>query len=41
VFDEIEGINEDLWIKSRTFANSGQGPTTELELIRPGTWVVS
>ena len=41
VFDEIENIDEDLWIKSRTFANSGQGPTTELELIRPGTWVVS
>lgn len=38
VVDEVSGLSEPMWIKSRTFSRSrGGGSTTSLELIRPYT----
>lgn len=36
VRDEIEDVNEDMWILSRWLRNDGTGPLTNLKLIRPG-----
>lgn len=35
VYDEVEDVNEPLWIKERTLRNDGSGPMTDLVLIRP------
>ncbi len=41
VQDDICGLNENLWIASRTFSNSGgQGAVTDLELWRPNVWQI-
>lgn len=41
VSDSILGVNEDLWIESRTFKYSaGQGATTEIECWRPNSFVI-
>jgi prophage tail gpP-like protein len=34
VSDEIEDVEEDLWVLSRRFYNDGTGPKTDLELIK-------
>jgi prophage tail gpP-like protein len=40
VRDEIEDVDEPLWIAERTFTNDGSsGPMTELVLVRPGSYV--
>jgi prophage tail gpP-like protein len=40
VHDEIEDVDEPLWISERTFMNDGNsGPQTELVLVRPGSFV--
>lgn len=36
VVDDIEDVNERMWIMERTFSNTGNGPETELKLILPG-----
>lgn len=39
VHDEIEDVDELLWIAERTFSNDGDGgPVTELVLVRPGSY---
>lgn len=38
VNDEIEGVNEVLWIIDRTFVNTGDGPKTELVCVRPASY---
>jgi prophage tail gpP-like protein len=41
VNDDICGLNEPLWVASRTFKYSAtEGATTDLELWRPGTFVI-
>jgi prophage tail gpP-like protein len=40
VTDEICGVDEPLWIEKRTFRNSGQGATTELECWRPASFQI-
>lgn len=40
VHDELEDVDEPLWISERTLVNDGtSGPTTELVLVRPGSFV--
>lgn len=39
VHDEIEDVDEPLWIAERTFLNDGSGPLTELGLVRPDSYV--
>ena len=40
VHDEVEDVDEPLWIAERTFSNDGNsGPMTELVLVRPGSYV--
>jgi prophage tail gpP-like protein len=39
VYDEIEDVDEPLWIHDRTLSNDGSGPRTELNLFRPGSYV--
>ena len=36
VHDEIDDVNQDMWILDRTFYNDGSGPKTDLQLILPG-----
>lgn len=41
VRDDVEDVDEDLWIMERTLTQSkGGGPMTELKLIRPGSVVL-
>jgi len=41
VHDEIEDLDEPLWIAERTFSNDGSsGPVSELVLVRPGSYVL-
>lgn len=40
VHDEIEDVDEALWISERTFSNDGSsGPLTELVMLRPGSYI--
>lgn len=36
VVDDVEDVNERMWVLERTFTNTGSGPETELKLILPG-----
>jgi hypothetical protein len=40
VVDEIEDVNELLWVGERTFENRGGGPVTMLKLYRPESFVL-
>lgn len=40
VVDEIEDINEVMWVKSMVLAHDDRGTVTTLELIRPYCWVL-
>lgn len=40
VEDEVERVSEPLWVMSCRRYNEGQGPFTDLQLIRPYTWVL-
>ena len=40
VDDYVENVHENLWIKSRRFYNNGEGPMTELTMLRPGSFVL-
>lgn len=37
VKDEIEDVNQRMWVLERTLYNDGQGPKTDLSLILPGS----
>lgn len=39
VLDEIEDVDEPLWIPERTLMNDGSGPKTDLVLVRPDAYV--
>jgi|1185.fasta_scaffold04371_2 hypothetical protein len=40
VRDEVEDVNEAMWILERTFENDGtSGPVTHLSMVRPGSFV--
>jgi prophage tail gpP-like protein len=39
VQDDIEDVNEDLWIVERTLSNDGSGPMTEGVAVRPDSYV--
>lgn len=41
VSDAVTGVHENLWLASRKLRYSGDGPMTDLELIRPGTWAIN
>ena len=40
VTDTIEDVDEKLWVMGRNFYNNGQGPRTELQLIRPDSYLL-
>lgn len=40
VRDEIEDVDEVMWISERTFENDGSGPKTMLTLVRPESFVL-
>jgi hypothetical protein len=40
VWDDVERIDERLWLYERTFLNSGKGPMTELKFMRPDSYVL-
>lgn len=40
VRDAVEDVAETLWIQARKIANDGSGATTQLKLIRPGSYVL-
>ena len=40
VRDEIEDVDEVMWISERTLTNDGSGPVTELTLVRPESFVL-
>lgn len=40
VQDAVEDVSEPLWVQQRRFANDGGGATTQLQLIRPGSFVL-
>ena len=37
VNDEIEDVNENMWLLDRTFSNDGKGPVTDMQFVRPGS----
>ncbi len=40
VADEVEDVEERMWIVSRTFENQGNGPTTTLKMLRLGAYTL-
>jgi prophage tail gpP-like protein len=40
VKDGIDDVNEQLWVYERRMSNSGQGPMTELKMVRPESYVL-
>lgn len=36
VHDEIDDVDQNMWLSDRTFYNDGNGPKTDLQLILPG-----
>ena len=40
VVDELEQLNERLWLYEREFYNDGKGPMTALKFMRPDSYVL-